>query len=149
MIQFNAPLIPLIAALLLIPLIEKHEDDKFTVSIEVSNLRNDKGSVNLAVFASKEGFPNKPKKAILTRKSLIEGEMVNFNIKLEAGQYAISIIHDENKNDKLDTNWLGLPKEGAAVSNNAYSLIGPPKYEKAKFTLKDQGIWQTLRIIYF
>ena len=31
---------------------------------------------------------------------------------IPAGTYAIAAIHDENRNGKLDMNWLGVPKEG-------------------------------------
>ncbi|MFI9650852.1 DUF2141 domain-containing protein [Guyparkeria halopsychrophila] len=30
------------------------------------------------------------------------------------GTYALAVIHDENMNGKLDTQWLGIPTEGAA-----------------------------------
>ncbi|MBC7407411.1 MAG: DUF2141 domain-containing protein [Arcicella sp.] len=51
-----------------------------------------------------------------------------------SGTYAIIILHDENGHKKMDTNFLGIPKEGYAVSNNVRrSLIDPPKYEVAKF----------------
>ena len=33
---------------------------------------------------------------------------------LKDGVYAIAIIHDENTNGKLDTNFIGIPAEGVA-----------------------------------
>jgi uncharacterized protein (DUF2141 family) len=27
------------------------------------------------------------------------------------GTYALAVVHDENMNGKLDTNWLGIPTE--------------------------------------
>jgi len=34
------------------------------------------------------------------------------------GTYALVVIHDENMNGKLDTNWVGIPKEGYGFSND-------------------------------
>lgn len=43
---------------------------------------------------------------------------------LEPGDYAVSVIHDRNNNGKLDTNTLGIPKEGFAFGNNAWESSG-------------------------
>ena len=56
---------------------------------------------------------------------------------IDAGEYAVSFIHDENKNNKMDTNFFGIPKEDYGCSNNAKSFMGPPKYEDAKFMLSE------------
>jgi uncharacterized protein (DUF2141 family) len=52
---------------------------------------------------------------------------------LRPGTYAISVFHDENSNGKLDTNFLGIPKEGVGASNDAKGHFGPPKFADAAF----------------
>ena len=47
----------------------------------------------------------------------------------------MAAYHDENGNGKLDTNFLGIPSEGVAASNDAKGTMGPPSYEKAKFAV--------------
>ena len=37
---------------------------------------------------------------------------------LPAGVYAVSVFHDENMNQKLDKNFVGVPKEEYGASNN-------------------------------
>jgi uncharacterized protein (DUF2141 family) len=49
------------------------------------------------------------------------------------GEYAIKIFHDENSNQKLDTNFVGYPKEKFGFSNNAMGRFGPPSFEQARF----------------
>ncbi|MBW1683927.1 MAG: DUF2141 domain-containing protein [Deltaproteobacteria bacterium] len=49
------------------------------------------------------------------------------------GEYAIKIFHDENENEKLDTNFLGVPKQKFGFSNDALGRFGPPSYEQARF----------------
>ena len=56
---------------------------------------------------------------------------------LPRGEYAVSFVHDENDNKKMDTNFLGIPKEDYGCSNNATGFMGPPKYEDAKFMLEE------------
>lgn len=43
------------------------------------------------------------------------------------------MIHDENSNGKLDTNFMRIPVEPYAFTNNAHANFGPPKYDKVKF----------------
>jgi len=52
---------------------------------------------------------------------------------LQYGEYAIRVFHDENKNGKLDTDFLGIPEEDYGYSNDASGWFGPPSWEKAKF----------------
>jgi uncharacterized protein (DUF2141 family) len=47
--------------------------------------------------------------------------------------YAVSAFHDENSNGNLDTNFMGIPREGVGASNNAKGHLGPPKFEAAAF----------------
>jgi uncharacterized protein (DUF2141 family) len=46
-------------------------------------------------------------------------------------------FHDENQKGKLDTNWLGIPREGVGASNNPKPRVGPPKFASAKFQHSD------------
>lgn len=46
--------------------------------------------------------------------------------KLLAGEYHIRCFHDENGNRSMDTNFMGIPKEGYGFSNNAKGFMGPP-----------------------
>jgi uncharacterized protein (DUF2141 family) len=49
------------------------------------------------------------------------------------GAYAISFFHDENLNEKLDTGFLGKPKEGYGASRDAHRTFGPPRFGDARF----------------
>ena len=55
------------------------------------------------------------------------------------GEYAIKIFHDENGNEKLDTNFLGIPKEKFGFSNNVMGRFGPPSYEDARFRFEAEA----------
>jgi len=57
---------------------------------------------------------------------------------LNYGWYAIKVLHDENQNSELDTDFLGIPSERYGYSNNASGWFGPPSWEKAKFLLNQE-----------
>jgi uncharacterized protein (DUF2141 family) len=62
---------------------------------------------------------------------------------LPSGTYAISLYHDENGNNKLDTGIFGIPQEKFGFSNNATSFAGPPSFKQCKFEFKEN---KTLKI---
>ncbi|MBK9174867.1 MAG: DUF2141 domain-containing protein [Flavobacteriales bacterium] len=56
--------------------------------------------------------------------------MVRFD-GLAPGSYGIKVYHDINGNEKVDTNWMGIPKEPYGFGNDAMGTFGPPSYEQA------------------
>lgn len=119
------------------------------VEITVTDLRNDNGKVLLTIYTSEQGFPNEPEKAARYFSSNIKNGKARFNFELEPGKYAISVLHDENINQKMDANFLGIPKEGVGASNNATGFMGPPSFEDASFTIDEGGFKQTIKMTYF
>ena len=104
------------------------------IHVEISGLRNDKGQMLCALFSSAEAFPKKPEKAVarLTSKIGERRAICGFG-GVAAGTYAVSVVHDENSNGKMDTNFLGMPREGVGASNDAKGHMGPPKFSAASF----------------
>jgi uncharacterized protein (DUF2141 family) len=54
---------------------------------------------------------------------------------LPYGNYAIALLHDEDKNGELTKNFIGMPKEGFAFSRNYQVVLRAPKYHEANFEL--------------
>jgi uncharacterized protein (DUF2141 family) len=67
---------------------------------------------------------------------------------IAAGDYAVSVFHDENSNGKLDRNFIGMPKEGVGASNDAKGHFGPPKFNDAQFTYSGGQKTLTIHIQY-
>jgi uncharacterized protein (DUF2141 family) len=104
------------------------------IDVEIVGLRNNKGQVSCALYASAEGFPKDSQKAIHRDTSLISEKKTSCKFSgIEPGIYAVSVFHDENSNGKLDTNFLGIPREGVGASNDAKGHMGPPKFHAAQF----------------
>lgn len=103
------------------------------INVEIINVKNNNGNLMVAIYSGAENFL---KKRFDSRTVEIKGQkgVVAFE-NIPAGEYAVSVYHDENENKKLDTGWFGIPKEGYGNSNNPKVRMGPPKYEDAKFQL--------------
>lgn len=105
----------------------------FSLVVKFETIRNEKGSIKYLIFNSEEGYPDDLKLSIKSGTIPTTEAGKGIVLKdLEAGSYSLSVIHDENNNDKLDTNFLGIPKEGFGFSNNPLVLFGPPSFNKTK-----------------
>jgi uncharacterized protein (DUF2141 family) len=109
-------------------------DQTNTIHVEIGELRSNKGQVFCALYSSPDGFPKNREKAVTQVKSEISNKQAICDFPgIAPGMYAVSIFHDENSNGKLDTNFMGIPREGVGASNGARGHFGPPKFEAAAF----------------
>jgi len=126
-------------------LLEASPAPEGVIHVEVVRLRSNKGQVSCSLYASAEGFPKQVEKAVAhVLAPISEQKAVCEFPGIPAGTYAVSVYHDENSNGKLDTNFLGIPREGVGASNDAKGHMGPPKFDSAKFQLP--GGWLNLKI---
>ena len=112
---------------------------------KVENIQNPKKGPMLVLIYKKENWaPDKPKKAFKIVKVKIQFSTQEIIIKnIPFGTYAISLIHDVNSNNKLDTRWFppGMPSEDVGASNNAEGgPFGPPPWDKAKFKINKKEV---------
>ncbi|HNK59314.1 MAG TPA: DUF2141 domain-containing protein, partial [Leptospiraceae bacterium] len=125
-------------------------EDLCSLKVEIIKFRNNDGQALINLFNKSDGFPSKRDKAFQSQKLPIHSNMATFHFKdIPCGEYAIGIMHDENNNLKMDTNLIGIPKEGYGVSNNVKSKLGPPKYEDAKITLQSANTIIQIEMNYF
>jgi len=113
--------------------------DRAELSVVVTGLENDRGNLELALHSSPTSFLAKDagQKPFLHLTLPIRDRKSAEVIKnLAPGAYAITAFHDENDNDRLDTNFLGIPKEAVGFSGSTRPRFGPPSYDQAKFDLK-------------
>ena len=109
---------------------------KGDLTVVVNGLKSSDGVVRIAVSDSKASYETKGAEPFRRKIVGINNRKAEALFKdLPQGEYAIKLIHDENSNGKMDTNFLGIPKEDYAFSNNARGTFGPPDYKKAKFYL--------------
>jgi uncharacterized protein (DUF2141 family) len=110
-----------------------------SIKVRVTNVNNKKGEVMLALFSSPKGFPYETSYAIQKQKgNAVKGIIELSFTDIPPGTYAIALFHDTNSDGKLNTNFLGIPKEGYGVSNNTYNTFSAPGYKESSFSHSDR-----------
>jgi len=113
--------------------------DTYSLTIEVKNLRNSKGVVQFALYNKNGSIPDEDYENYY---KILKGEIVNGSStitfkNIPSGKYAINILHDENKNGKIDKGFI-LPIEGIGFSNfQSIGLTNRPNFSKASFELNE------------
>jgi uncharacterized protein (DUF2141 family) len=133
------------------PQAEAQSTGTVTLTVHVTGARNAKGQIRAALFQNAKGFPNDASQAIQTQAVDIDPQALSAKIVftgLHDGVYAVSVFHDENMNQKLDKNILGIPKEGCGGSNNPKKKMGPPDFDETKFQVSGEGLPLEIRLMY-
>jgi uncharacterized protein (DUF2141 family) len=119
------------------------------IHVSVVGLRNNKGQVLCSLFSSAIAFPQKDDKAVAHYTAEIADRQASCEFSgIAPGTYAVSAFHDENSNGKLDTNFMGIPREGVAASNDARGRLGPPKFNDAAFQVSGDQVNLKITIAY-
>jgi uncharacterized protein (DUF2141 family) len=105
------------------------------LTISISDVEKGKGHLMIALYKSEEDYKS-GKASFHTKVEALNGKEIAVFENLADGEYAIKIYQDENDNNKMDFNMMGIPKEGYGFSNNV-GMFGAPKYEEAKFLVKE------------
>ncbi|MCC9016616.1 MULTISPECIES: DUF2141 domain-containing protein [Flavobacterium] len=107
------------------------------LTVAVSGLKNNKGTVRVGLYNSDTTFLKTTYKSIVSE--IKNNEATVTFVGVPKGEYGISTYHDENSNGKLDRNMMGIPSEDYACSNNAKGFMGPPIYNDAKFSVNNDS----------
>ena len=112
-----------------------------TLEVEISGITKE-GILHLAIYSSKEVFESDRGGKPGPQPGIVAGSIKNVGtevyketFEIPAGTYVIGYYIDANGNEKLDTNFIGIPKEEYGFSNKARGTFGPPSFESASFTL--------------
>ncbi|GAB5348659.1 DUF2141 domain-containing protein [Alteriqipengyuania sp. 357] len=119
------------------------------VVVTVVDVRSAQGTVLACLTPSENAFPDCGEDRLAQHRVVRANSRVTivFN-DVPPGEYAISLLHDENGNGKADKT-LFLPKEGFGFSRDAKARFGPPRFSSAAFRVaEDQTVYQTIRMRY-
>lgn len=118
------------------------------VSAAVTGLRSAKGQILACLTADPQTFPNCDKDPKARKLTIPAQDEVRLDFgSVPEGRYAISLVHDENGNGKLDTA-LMIPREGFGFSRDAPVRMGPPRFDKAAFDVGDQNTRMAIKMRY-
>ena len=125
--------------------------DTTTLTVRVTGARNTKGKIGVTLFQDAQGFPDDTSKAIRQQSVEIDPNTMSAQVTfkdLPQGTFAVSVLHDENGNGKMDKNFVGMPKEGYGASNNPSKKRRAPTFDEAKFSLNASEQTIEIRLIY-
>lgn len=143
--QFSTFLLATLASFSLARTVAAESTGKLTVVVD--GLRSQNSRVCLRVYANQQGFPLSDTSEVQSGCTKITGRSVKKQFDgLKFGTYAVAVVDDQNKDQKLNTNFLGIPEEGFGISNNPTVSVrtGIPKFKDASFLLKQD---MTIRIV--
>ena len=92
------------------------------ITVDITNVVINDGNVYLAIFFNAEEFRKEEPSMAFQLDST--STVLSQEVLLPPGEYLISAFQDSNNNQKLDTNFLGVPRELVGLSN--YSGRGFP-----------------------
>lgn len=115
------------------------------IKVVVTNIEPVQGTLQIGIFNSKHGFLERGSELKFVVIP-VSGRQTSYTFKnLPLGDYAISLFHDENEDDECNRNWIGIPTEGYAFSNNYHPILKAPSFNDTRFRLrKDTTIYLDL-----
>jgi uncharacterized protein (DUF2141 family) len=107
------------------------------IIVTIDGLHTAQGTVFVGLYASPAKFLQGNQADAQRRVKASTGPITVAFDNLAPGTYAVGAFHDENGNDHLDTNFLGLPVEGYALSNGVRAVMSKPTFQQAAFTVSN------------
>lgn len=113
--------------------------------VKITGIRNAEGNIRVAVRTDESTIAAAQIATIEAKTLTAEAVFEN----LPEGDYGVAVIHDENKDEKLDFNDYGMPTEGYGHSNNPSKRQGPPDFNETKFVFSGPSTTITINLIYW
>ena len=105
------------------------------IIVTVTGLKSAVGGVYVGLYATPSKFLNGTQVDAMRKVKASTGPVTVVFDNLAPGTYAVGAYHDENNNDHLDTDFVGLPTEGYALSNGVRAALSKPTFQQAAFTI--------------
>jgi uncharacterized protein (DUF2141 family) len=114
-----------------------------TITVTVPDITSSEGEVIFGLYDENTFMKAAPIKG---KKSTIVdgGAKITFS-NVPEGVFAIACFHDTNRNNRMDFEPNGMPKEDYGVSNNDMSY-GSPLWDDAKFEVNSENLELEIRM---
>ena len=106
---------------------------EFEVTLNITNIETIEGKLFLSIYQDAQSF--KRKEPLKTVSVQVDGKEMTITEKLPQGEYVFFVYQDINENDKLDRNFLGMPKEPVGYGNHNGGR--PGGFNKLKIEIKE------------
>ncbi len=117
--------------------------DNGVLTVYVSGIDTPEGSIRIAIYNSPNGFLEKSSYVFTQNKPVGNNKSLRFDFNMPHGYYAVSCYHDINDSHSLDKNYMGIPVEPYALSNNVNIKWRRPTFDETKiaFSKPSQTIY--------
>jgi uncharacterized protein (DUF2141 family) len=118
--------------------------------VAMNDFRSDRGAALVAIYRTREGFPDQASKAARRAEVRIRrGAARAVFADLAPGTYAIAVLHDQDGDRRMKTGLFGRPLEGYGASRDARGRFGPPRFQDAAFRLPaGRRVVASIRLVY-
>lgn len=119
----------------------------FDLTVNVTGLENNDGVLQFGLYNNADQFPIVGETYKMIRLKT-NGASRKYTFKgLPKGVYAVAIYQDENNNDNCDKNFIGVPTEPFAFSNDIRPKFSAPSFEDCMFKL-DRNKTVSIKLVY-
>jgi uncharacterized protein (DUF2141 family) len=116
------------------------------LTVHVGNVLPGGGVLRLGLY-NEALYPDDDSKPIASADvAAVAPETVVTLHNIPPGVYGILTFQDVNSNNKMDTNWVGLPLEPFGFSRDAKPFLSKPSFDEVKFTVAAGENVQTLHL---
>ena len=113
--------------------------------IEISDVAVDRGSIGIQIFSSKEQYENEESHEDVRVEAV--SPLTTVKVDLQEGEYSFRLFHDADGDGEMKYNFIGLPQEPYAFSNNRTpGMGGSPPWDRVKFTVGADGAKQEIKL---
>lgn len=105
------------------------------IIVTVSNVVNDRGVCKTCLFNDATSFDGKSSALKCVDVKIQNKKAAVVFDAVPPGTYAIAVFHDKNNNNKMDKNFLGIPKEGYGASKNKLPFTSAPTFKDNQFEI--------------
>ena len=109
------------------------------IVVTVTNLENNNGVCETCLFTNASSFAGKGPAFKCAELKIQNRKAIAIFDAVPAGVCAIAVFHDENNNNKMDKNFLGIPKEGYGASKNKLPFASAPAFKENRFEVLPTG----------
>lgn len=107
-----------------------------SISISAFTFQNSNGVAVVTLYNDENTWQEIPK---AYRKKILKIKGKSIYLKFEnlpTGVYGVYVLHDENKNNKMDMKWFPYPRPGEGVGGSNNYTKGRPKWKHVKFKVE-------------
>ena len=132
----------MVTMFLLIPFAKAEEADYTNLTVRVEGISKAVGMIGVSLYNSPKGYPTRIEHAYESQWIELEVGQTSIDGEFEGipfGKYAVSVVHDENGNKRLDMGPMGFPTEGVGFSNGQKIVMSVPKFSNSTISLTEMS----------